>query len=214
RFHQATTKNIGFDYRFGRDNDIVMLNPTAILKDVLSLCRIKSSVKNVLEKNYYYKDLILTINNFSKDSQNDFSFYFDENDLKQPHKVVQKERLESKTFKAQDNIDVIVSVDKVKDRAKVPGSLSSYDMLKGKSIALAEFKNVIISVSLSSQSYPGRTYRPKEFIEVTIQSRDIRNNLGEFNRIIRCFSDYFEGVFDTMLYFYKTGLADKFARPS
>lgn len=213
RFHQATTKNIGFEYRFGRDNDIVMLNPTSILKDVLSLCRIKSSVRNFLEKNYYYKDLVLIIENFSKDSENDFSFYFEESDLKQPHRVIQKERLESKSFRARDNFDVIVSVDKVKDRAKVPGSLSSYDMLKGKSIARAEFKNVIINVSLSSQSYPGRTYRPKEFIEVTIQSRDIQNNLREFNRIIRCFSDYFEGVFDSMLYFYKTGLADKFSRP-
>lgn len=213
RFHQATTKNIGFDYRFGRDNDIVMLNPTSILKDVLSLCRIKSPVKNVLEKNYYYKDLVLTIENFSKDSENDFSFYFQESDLKQPHKVIQKERLESKTFRARDNFDVIISVDKVKDRARVPGSLDSYDMLKGKSIARAEFKNVVINVSLSSQSYPGKNYKPKEFIEVTIKSRDIQNNLGEFNKIIRGFSDYFEGVFDTMLYFYKTGLADKFSRP-
>lgn len=213
RFHQATTKNIGFDYRFGRDNDIVMLNPTSILKDVLALCRIKSPVRNVLEKNYYYKDLVLTIENFSKDSENDFSFYFQESDLKQPHRVIQKERLETKTFRARDNFDVIVSVDKVKDRAKVPGSLTSYDMLKGKSIARAEFKNVIINVSLSSQSYPGKNYKPKEFIEVTIKSRDIQNNLKEFNRIIRGFSDYFEGVFDTMLYFYKIGLADKFSRP-
>src|SRR5690606_37772316 len=76
RFHQATAKNIGFDYRFGHDNDIVMLNPTSILKDVLSLCEIKSPVRNVLEKNYYYKDLVLIIENFSEDSENDFSFYF------------------------------------------------------------------------------------------------------------------------------------------
>lgn len=213
RFHQATAKNIGFDYRFGHDNDIVMLNPTSILKDVLSLCEIKSPVRNVLEKNYYYKDLVLIIENFSEDSENDFSFYFQESDLKQPHRIIQKKRLESKTFQARDNFDVIISVDKVKDRAKVSKSLDSYDMLKGKSIARAEFKNVIINVSLSSQSYPGKNYKPKEFIEVTIKSQDIQNNLGEFNRIIRCFSDYFEGVFDTMLYFYKTGLADKFSRP-